>query len=101
VDFTVPADGYGQPDLSDPANVANVPVCPNYTDRDVVDNDWQLQVEVRDQHGREATAWSLVRPVCQQSTPYLRALCDCECRAGYYFGKCGGTLDGGTQDGGG
>lgn len=101
VDFPIPADDWGQPDLRDPANVANVPVCPDYTNRDVVDTDWKLEVKVRDLDGREAFASRLVRPACRQSDPGQRARCACECSANYYFGKCGGP-DGGTLlDGGG
>ena len=99
VDFTVAADGGGTADLSDTSNVANVPACPDASARDVLDTDWVLEVTVVDKQKRTATATRPVRPACRQSDPFARELCACECRADYFFGKCGRN-DAGSADGG-
>jgi hypothetical protein len=75
-------------DLSDPANVANVPVCPNITTRDVENQEWLLEVSVKDSRDAKATATRRVRPQCRQTNPADRALCSCDCEANYVFGKC-------------
>lgn len=97
IDFGTSApQGFGEADVSDTANVANVPACPNWHTRDIVDADWLLEVTVRDRDGRTATTTRRVRPVCRQSDASARDLCVCECRANYFFGKCpGGGRDGG------
>jgi hypothetical protein len=84
-------------DLEEPANAANIPMCPNYTDRDLVGQEWDLEVTATDIDGRTATATRRVRPACRQPGPNARAECLCECQAHYYFGKCG--LDGGFDAG--
>lgn len=99
VDFGLDGGGGGISDLSDPANVANVPVCPDLFDRDFVDAPWNLVVSVKDLEGRVATATRRVIPSCRQAGSYSRAACRCECSAHYVFGKCS-VLDGGSTDAG-
>jgi hypothetical protein len=96
VGFSVAAgDGYGMSDVSDTAEVANVPACPNYLDRDLVDQPWTLELKVTDADGRSASQTRSIVPVCRQSDPYARAVCRCECKGMYSFGKCSDPLDGG------
>src|SRR5579871_4826783 len=78
VDFTVPDEDGGLPDLSDTSNVANVPMCPDYGTRDVVNQDWVLTVTVSDDAGYSATAQRHVTPVCRQTDPTALTLCQCE-----------------------
>jgi hypothetical protein len=96
------ADGDGGiPDMRDTANLANVPVCPNYGKRDYVDQEYELEVTVSDlvdAGGRKATVTRRVRPVCRQTGPNSLAACRCDCQADFFPGKCSG--DGGTSDGG-
>jgi hypothetical protein len=86
VDLTV----NGGSDPSDPAHFANVPVCPNYGDRDYVGLPWRLVVEAKDRSGKSLQAEYTVVPTCDAGGPQ----CECECRAGYELGKCG-AKDGG------
>jgi hypothetical protein len=96
VAFSVPAGGgWGMSDISDTAELANVPACPNFLDRDLVDTRWKVELSVIDEDGRKATVSRELVPVCRQTDPYARALCRCECRAGYSFGRCSDPLDGG------
>lgn len=100
IDFTVDGGNGVIPDLSDTANTANVPVCPNtFGSKDRVDVPWNLEVVARDEQGREARAVRRVVPMCRQPGPYSRAACVCECKAGYYLGKCSLSGDGGVDGG--
>jgi hypothetical protein len=100
VSFKV-ADGTGGiPDLSDTAYVANVPMCPDYGARDVLNQDWVLQVVVADDAGDAPTKLRHVTPVCRQSDPAALAQCQCECAANYFLGKCAPGRDAGSSDGG-
>jgi len=99
VDFTVADDGGAITDLSDTSSVANVPMCPDYGDRDVVNQDWVLRVTVSDDAGFTATASRHVTPVCRQTSAAALALCQCECAAHYMLGKCANLPDAGTDAG--
>lgn len=89
VSFAVAAgNGYGQSDVSDTAEVANIPACPNFLDRAIADTPWRLELTVTDREGHSATASHTVTPVCRQSSPQEKAQCQCECRANYSFGSC-------------
>ena len=89
------AGGYGVSDVSDTAEVANVPACPNFLDRDIVDAAWTLELSVKDADGRGATIRRALVPVCRQTGAYEKAMCRCECRGKYSFGRCSDPLDGG------
>ena len=80
----------GLSDPSDPANFANIPVCPNYGARDFAGPPWDLVVEVAQRDGRSAR---VVMPVVF-SCAFGSADCACECAHGYELGKCG-ARDGG------
>jgi hypothetical protein len=96
VAFSVAAgDGYGMSDVSDTTEVANVPACPNILVRDMVDAGWTVELSVVDATGRSAIVRREVVPVCRQEDPYDRALCRCECRGDYSFGRCSDPLDAG------
>jgi hypothetical protein len=96
VAFTVAAGGgHGMSDVSDTAELANVPACPNFLDRDVVGATWKLELKVTDEAGRSASVARDIVPACRQDDPFARALCRCECKAGYSFGRCSDPLDGG------
>ena len=99
VDFPVADSDGGLPDLSDPANAANVPMCPDFGSRDVVNQDWILEVTVSDDAGYAASRTRHVTPVCRQSDPTALALCRCECSANYFLGKCGRAADAGADAG--
>lgn len=86
VDLTL--DGGSDP--SDPAHFANIPVCPNFGARDFTGVDWRLVVEVKQRDGRKVSASLPVTLSCATGASF----CECECRAGYEFGKCEGR-DGG------
>lgn len=97
VDFVFDAGGSGQTDLSDPANVANVPACPDFEPRPVLGTTWVLEVTVTDSRDAGGTVRHPVTPVCRQLDAGPLALCECECAANFYLGKCGadGGVDGG------
>ena len=80
----------GLSDPADPANVANVPVCPNFGARDFVGPPWDLVVDVAQRDGRSARA---VKPIVF-SCGFGGWDCACECAQGYELGKCGAP-DGG------
>lgn len=80
----------GQSDPADPANFANVPVCPNFGVRDFPGNDWRLVVEAKQRDGKKVSTTLPIAFSCAAGGPD----CACECAAHYEFGKCGGR-DGG------
>ncbi len=75
----------GASDPADPANFANVPVCPNYGALDVVGPRWRLVVEAAQRDGRSVKAELPVVFSCDAGG----ADCACECAKGYELGKCG------------
>lgn len=87
VDLTV--DGGSDP--ADPANFANVPVCPNFGVRDFPGPTWRLVVSAEQRDGRKVSTTMPVVLSCATGG----AECACECAAGYELGKCGGFRDGG------
>ena len=98
VDFVVDAGGWGQPDLSDPANVANVPACPDYQAKNIVGESWVLEVVVTDSRDAGAALRQTVVPTCLQPDGGALQQCLCECAANYFLGKCG--VDAGIPDAG-
>ena len=74
------------------ADVAHIPVCPNYGDRDILDQEWLLEVTVSEIPGAAGVGKTtlLVTPRCTHTDASIQALCQCECAANYVLGKCGG-----------
>jgi len=91
-------DGWGRPDVSDLANVANIPACPDYQMKDVQGAHWLLEITATDRSGRMVTASVPAVPTCQIADPTFQASCLCDCAANYKLGKCGGSIDGGNPD---
>lgn len=78
-------DGFGRGVPAELADYANVPICPNsWTDRDVFDAAFTLEIELRDAEGREASASMMVRPRCTAGAGEAR--CRCICAGGYELG---------------
>ena len=92
IDFVDPApNGFGQPDLADTSQVANITVCPDYLTRDVVAQDWILDVSVSDSRRVAVEVSHHVIPSCRQTDAAGLASCQCECLGCYFLGKCGGA----------
>jgi hypothetical protein len=92
-------DGWGRPDGSQFANLANVNPCPDPSPNDVQGRTLLLQMQLTDQDGRTLKLSTPVVPQCQLDDPGVQANCVCTCSANYSLGKCG-FPDGGAGDGG-
>jgi hypothetical protein len=75
--------GWGRPDYSTIAGLANIPVCPNNTGRPLLGVPLRVEAEVEDRDGRIARARVEVSLACRQADLDCRALCECECDEGY------------------
>ncbi len=96
VTLSVADGGWAEAELDDISNFANVPMCPDYPPNEtLVDLPYDLEVRVVDRAGRTAHATRSIVPRCEQTEPYDRALCRCECSEGYALGRCADPLDGG------
>lgn len=93
------ADGYGTPDPTNNANLANINGCPDYTAKDIHLESYDLEVTVIDKQGRKLELKHSVVPTCMLSSPDVQRDCECTCKANYFLGKCSGILDGGNGDG--
>jgi hypothetical protein len=84
------SDGFGTSVDTNIATFANIPVCPNqWSSRDLFDQDYELEMVLKDWKGRAARRTFTVKPVCNESEPGLSAECRCICRHGYILGeKC-------------
>jgi len=89
------ADGWGEPDARNLANVSNVNACPAYGPRDVHATPYDLVIRVSDGSGRVATVTQRVTPTCVQANAAQRAECICTCQANYTLGRCNGAADAG------
>jgi hypothetical protein len=91
------ADGWGEPDASNLANLSNVNGCPAYGPRDVHATPYDLVVRVVDSAGRVATVTHRITPTCLQTDLTQRAECICTCSANYTLGRCSnvGPVDAG------
>lgn len=96
---TPPPSGPGEtgwrqitPDIS---SVANIPVCPDFLDYDLVDATVFLRIRFKDSRGREGFADRKVKTRCLQTDPMERSLCRCECTAKYTIDRCYARPDGG------
>jgi hypothetical protein len=94
----VGADGYGHPDPSSNANLANVNGCPDYGTIDVQGKTLTLEMTVTDKDGRKAVVSQPIVPSCMLSDPATQADCICQCSANYTLGKCNPANDGGGTD---
>lgn len=93
------ASGWRQipPDLT---SVANIPVCPDFFDYDLVDAALVLRIHFKDRAGREASADRRVKTRCAQTDPTQQSQCRCECQAKYTIDRCFSRADAGSSDGG-
>lgn len=106
-DTPAPASGEPTADPSgwrqippDITSVANIPVCPDFFDYDLVDAALVLRIGFKDRAGREAFADRRVKTRCAQSDPAQQALCRCECQAKYTIDRCFSRPDAGSPDAG-
>ena len=98
VDLFVGSDGWGRPDATQVANLANVPLCPdNDPTRDNGGQPALLEVTVTDAHGHSVMVSKTVVPTCTAADPSVRALCVCECN---HLPSTGRMCSSGTGDGG-
>jgi hypothetical protein len=89
VDFSVAlADGYGEPDLADTSNAANIAVCPNYLARDIVGLEWVVDLTLTDSRKVPVKLSHRVVPSCRQTDSAMRTGCLCECLGCFALGKC-------------
>lgn len=74
-------DGWGTSVDSDISTFSNIGVCPNqWSARDVVDQDYEIEVQLMDKKGRSAAKSVMVRPACNEQEPELAAECRCICQ---------------------
>ncbi len=79
-DLVVGADGWGRPDVTEIANLANIPLCPdNDPVRDNVGQPAILEMVITDMDGHSVTLSPTVTPTCGSTDPAMQALCECEC----------------------
>jgi len=88
------SDGSGVPDGTNNANLSNLNGCPDYTTRDIHNQDYLVEVDIKDRSGRTLHLSDHITPRCNLSNPALQADCICTCSANYFLGKCG-LADGG------
>ena len=94
--------GFMQPDIRTRSQVSNVPLCPSYGPLGIVDELFDMEVELTAlytapvQSGR-----ATIQVVARCSTPDDEAFCRCECEPGFVLGKCGdaGGRDASVPDG--
>lgn len=87
-DLIPSGDGWGRPDPSNNANVANVNACPHYKDLDLHGHPYTLEMTATDAGGRRATVSQTVTPTCQFTDAREQRDCECTCGANYMLGKC-------------
>ena len=80
--------GWAEPDVAHFDQLANVPMCPDYLGKDIVGNQYRLEIKVTDTNGREASTSITAEPVCADENSSLAANCQCQCMANYTTGKC-------------
>jgi hypothetical protein len=86
-------DGFGRSASGDIASYANIPVCHNtWSDKDIFDVPFRLEVELRDRNGKIAQHTLEVVPVCGEQEPDKLAQCLCICDGDYVLGDpCDGA----------
>lgn len=85
-------DGWGQSDAGDISTFSNIPVCPNnWSDQDVFDQTFGLEMRVKDKDGKEGSAVLNVVPRCNEVKTVdgqdLQKDCLCICKEGYVTGE--------------
>lgn len=80
------ADGWAHP--SSTSNAALITVCPNYTQRNVHGESYDLEITVTDRARRASTAVTRVVPNCMQPFDVQQTDCLCTCEPNFYLEKC-------------
>ena len=79
-----------QSDVRTNSQVSNIPVCPNYTTRNIAGEAYVLEVSVTELYvdvPRTVTGSRNVVPTCSVGQADS-TLCACECASNYALGKC-------------
>lgn len=99
VNLQAASDGWAETDATDYSSFSNIPVCPNqWSMTDIYGATYELEINVLDRDGRQATKTLSVKPACAE--PELEAECLCICKGGYVLGMSCADLDAGTGDAG-
>lgn len=80
------------PDIN---SVANIPVCPDFLDYDLVDATLFLRISFKDRANREVATDRRIKTRCAQTDAMEQGLCRCECQARYTIDRCYSRPDGG------
>jgi len=91
--------GWAEPNLADRSSLANVPMCPDYSDESIVDTEYGLEVRLSDGRGAmfEGNVTRTIVPRCLQTDAFENAQCRCECRANYVLGSCANPIEAGDE----
>ncbi len=84
------APGWLDPWVEGRGGISHLLACPDYSAADLIGRPFRLEIELTESRAphHAGAASVLVTPTCSQLDATLRALCECECSAGYYGGKC-------------
>jgi hypothetical protein len=90
--------GMMQPDLRSRSQVANVPLCPDYSALGIVDEAFDVEIFVTALYTQPVqSGTATVKVVARCSTPSDEAFCRCDCGADYVLGKCNEFEDAGRD----
>lgn len=99
VNLTPDGSGWGRSASGDLSSYANIPVCHNtWLEKDAYENDFELEVNLKDREGKTAQVKLMVRPTCSEPAVYDE--CRCICRGGYVLGEMCASGQGGAGGGG-
>ncbi len=82
------APGWAEPDPARFDQFTNIPLCPDYLDKDIVGVSYRLQMKVKTADGIEAVSSVNVVPTCADENPTALAYCKCACLANYSLAMC-------------
>jgi hypothetical protein len=90
--------GWKETDRRTCSQAAHVALCPNYGERDIVGQEYVLEVLVTELYAdfSAGSAEVHVVPSCLQTDPVGLELCTCECSANFTPGNCAATGEGGA-----
>jgi hypothetical protein len=81
--------GLMQPDIRTRSQVSNVPLCPSYGPLGIVDELFDMEVQVTALYTDPVQiGQTTIQVIARCSTPDDEAFCRCECEPGYVLGKC-------------